>query len=312
MEAGTKQTKGRADVHPGVKRLILPGVFLLSLLTFLAVFGISARVGWQLTHPERKSVDQTPGEVGLAYEDVSFRSRDGLNLRGWLISAPENRKTIIFAHGYRKNRLQEDLPALPLARTLVAEGYNVLMFDFRNCGESEGNVTSVGQFEVLDLLGAVDLVKSRPELDQDIVLFGFSMGAATSILAGARESAVAAVIADAPFADLKSYLTKNLSVWTKLPAFPFNQAFLMVVPPITGLKAETVSPLREVSGLGGRPLLLIHGEADTDIPIENSELLKSSYPQAKLLRVPEARHVNSFAVAGELYLQEVTGFLESF
>jgi len=75
------------------------------------------------------------------------------------------------------------------------------------------------------LLGAVDYVKSKPELNQEIVLMGFSMGASTSILAAAREPAVSAVIADSPFADLKNYLNDKLSVWTELPSFPFNKAF---------------------------------------------------------------------------------------
>lgn len=237
--------------------------------------------------------------LGLSYEDVSFKSReDGLNIKGWLIKAPDNKKTVIFAHGYRKNRLQSDVPILSIAHALVNKGYNVLMFDFRNCGESEGNLTSVGQYEVRDLLGAVDFIKSRPELNQKIVLFGFSMGAATSILAGAQEPAVVAVIADSPFADLKNYLVENLSVWTNLPSIPFNQSFLIVVPHLTGLKAETVSPVKEVNDLNGRPLLLIHGEADTDIPIKNSELLQKAYPKARFLRVPGAKHVKAFATAG--------------
>lgn len=283
----------------------------LALLAVIAVFGIAAKVGWSLTHPERLAVEQTPAAVGLAYEEVSFKSReDGLNIKGWLVRAPGNRMTVVFAHGYRKNRLQSDVPLLPAARSLVDKGCNVLMFDFRNSGESEGSLTSVGQFEVRDLLGAVDFVKSRAELNQKVVLFGFSMGASTSILAGAREPAVAAVIADAPFADLQDYLMKNLSVWTDLPAFPFNRAFLIVAPPLTGLKAETVSPVNEVKNLNGRPLLLIHGEADRDIPVENSLLLKKEYPAASLWLVPGAGHVKSYAAAGDLYIQKVTEFLD--
>ncbi|MEN6461170.1 MAG: alpha/beta fold hydrolase [Syntrophomonas sp.] len=287
---------------------------ILALITFSisGVFGVSAYVGWNLTHPVRQQINNTPLSQGLPYKNVVFTSRgDNLKLKGWLIPANGSTKTVIFAHGYRKNRLQNDVPSLPIAKALVSKGYNVLMFDFRNSGQSEGKLTSVGQYEVQDLLGAVDFIKSRPEINKQIVLFGFSMGASTAILAGAREPAVSAVIADSPFADLKTYLSKNLSVWTELPSVPFNQTFFMIVPALTGLKPETVSPVKEIHNLNSRPILLIHGEADEDIPIENSELLQRNYPQAKLLRVPGAKHVKSFTTDQNRYLYTVSAFLET-
>jgi len=56
------------------------------------------------------------------------------------------------------------VPALSLAEELVNAGYHVLMFVFRNCGESDGNFTSIGQYEVRDLLGAIDFVSSYPDI----------------------------------------------------------------------------------------------------------------------------------------------------
>lgn len=300
------------EMKPQRKRLPIYLTVLLVLLavTITGVFGISANVGWQLTHPVRQPLDETPQSAGLPFEEVHFTSRgDDLNLKGWLIPAQGSTKTVIFAHGYRKNRLQNDVPGLAVAQALAADHYNVLMFDFRNSGESEGKLTSVGQYEVQDLLGAVDFIKSKPELSSQIVLMGFSMGAATAILAGAREPAVTAVIADSPFADLKTYLNQNLSDWTELPSFPFNQAFFMIVPVLTGLDMDAVSPVKEVKNLGGRPLLLIHGTGDQDIPIENSEELQQAYPQATLLRVPGATHVKNYETDPGLYLSTVTGFL---
>jgi dipeptidyl aminopeptidase/acylaminoacyl peptidase len=232
----------------------------------IGVFAISGYVGWNLTHPKREAINATPANEGLTYNDIRFKSReDNLTLSGWLLRSQENEKTVILAHGYRKNRLQNDVPALAIAKDLVSEGCNVIMFDFRNSGISDGNLTSVGQYEVQDLLGAVDYVKSQPELNQKIILMGFSMGASTAILAGAREPAVSAVIADSPFADLNTYLNENLSIWTELPSFPFNKAFFIVVPKLTGLRVDMVSPISEISNLSGRKLLLIHGECSVNI-----------------------------------------------
>jgi len=294
------------------KIYVIALILVLVVLPVSGVLGVSGYVGWNLTHPVRQLLDSNPGQMGLPYKDVVFSSRgDGVQLRGWLVTAPASPKTVIIAHGYRKNRLQDDVPVMPIVTSLQQQGWNVLLFDFRNSGESGGDMTSVGQYEVQDVLGAVDFVQSQPDLGQQIVLYGFSMGAATSLVAGAREPAVAAVIADSPFADLKTYLQKNLSVWTELPSVPFNQAFFLVVPSLTGLRAETVSPIAEIPNLAGRPVLLIHGQADADIPISNSEMLQAAYPQAQLLRIPGATHVKNYATDPELYGTIISAFLDS-
>lgn len=291
---------------------LLKTVVILLVVAIVAVYAISGYVGWSLTHPARQVTATSPAAVGLQYEDIEFCSRtDRLPLKGWLITAPENRLTLICAHGYRQNRAQEGVPLLPIVKTLAGHGINVLMFDFRNSGESGGELTSVGLYEVRDVLGAVDFVHTHPGLSQKIALLGFSMGAAVSIMAAEQEPAVAGVIADAPFADLSSYLQSNFSVWTDLPPKPFNQAILTVLPVLTGLNPEKVSPIKDVRRLDGRPLLLIHGEADADISIENSELLRQAYPSARLVRIPGAQHVKGFATDSKLYLTEVLTFLEN-
>ncbi|WP_018703672.1 alpha/beta hydrolase [Anaeromusa acidaminophila] len=274
------------------------------------IIGISGYVGWNLTHPPRKALQTTPAVVGLSYEPVSFVSRqDGLDLQGWLLRAPENRLTVICSHGYRQNREQADVPLLPLAKVLVEHGMNVLLFDYRNSGESAGQMTSVGQYEVRDLLGAVDYVHSRQDLNPKVALLGFSMGAATAILAGAAEPSIAAVVADAPFADLTRYLETNFSVWTGLPAVPFNRTILAVTPILTGLQPEKVSPVQVVGEFAGRPLLLIHGEADEDIAPENSWELQQAYPAAELMLVAGARHVKSYQQEPMHYEAALLNFL---
>ena len=297
----------RAD---SLRRRLAQSVLAVLLIASTAIYTVAAYVGWQLTHPQRRLPDSTPAAVGLSYESIEFSSRqDGILLKGWLIKGDGNKRTVIVAHGYGRNRLQDDVPLLPIVRSLADDGANVVMFDFRHSGESAGTITSVGLYETGDLLGAVDFAGSRPDISQHIVLYGFSMGASTAIIAAARELRVAAVIADAPFADLSGYLADNLSVWSGLPRIPFNHAILTVLPLLTGIEPAGVSPLREVSGLGGRPLLLIHGEADADIPPTDSMALQNSYSNSQLLLVANAVHVGSFRASPESYLQTVTDFL---
>ncbi|MGE5391023.1 MAG: alpha/beta hydrolase [Deltaproteobacteria bacterium] len=290
------------------KRMYVIVVLLIVLVPVTGVFGIAGYTGWNLTHPARAALTSTPEAVGLAYHNVEFTSRqDKLRLKGWLIPAENSDKTMIIAHGYRGNRT--DAPILSLTRDMHLRGYNVLLFDFRGSGESSGDLVTVGQLETRDLLGAIDYVLSQPKIANKIVLLGFSMGATTSLLAGARDPEVDAVIADAPFADMKSYLDDNLSVWTDLPSFPFNEAFFIIVPLLTGLEPDQVSPLKEMSSYNGRPVLLIHGTADSKIPISNSEQLKKVYPEARLLRVPGSDHCDSYQDHPALYLKTLDQFL---
>lgn len=294
------------------KKWLWKGLIAFVLCIIIAVSGISIYVGWSLTHPERLAISSTPGKYGLQYKEVSFDSRgDGVKLKGWLIPAKNSTHTVIFAHGYGKNRLQDSVPSLSLAKELAIKGYNVLLFDFRNSGISKGDITSLGQHEVKDLLGAVDFIKTQKQVGQHIALLGFSMGASTSIIATARDPRVEVMIADSPFADLTTYIEDNLPVWSHLPAVPFNQTIMTLTPIFTGLKPEEVSPIREISNIKG-DILLIHGDSDSKIPMINSEkLLQAAKSSNKeLVIIKGADHVRSYATDKKKYLDSVLAFLD--
>ncbi len=283
-------------------------VILATAIVLLFSLLISFIVCWSITHPRRQPLNETPAALGLDYRNVSFNSRnDHLQIKGWLLPAANSNRTVIIAHGYRNNRLQDDVPALSLAKELVNTGYNVLMFDFRNCGESGGNMTSIGQYEIRDLLGAIDYVRNNPNISQKIALLGFSMGAATAILAGNREPAVDTVIADSPFADLKQHLVSRF--------YPFQSLLLPELSLLTGINPEQVSPVKAVHNLSSRPLLLIHGDADRDISVNNSkEILNAAQTagsKVSLWIVPGAKHLKSYSTARNAYSSKVIDFLDN-
>ncbi len=144
--------------------------------------------------PCKRSSKRNACKYRLSYENVSFTSeRDGIPLIGWSIpAATSNGLTVIVAHGYKNNRLQDNVPVMSLIEKLSSKGYNFYMFDFRNSGESGGDQTTVGEYEQLDLLAAIRYVKEHRS--DKIVLLGYSMGAATSLLAATQSPDVAAVI----------------------------------------------------------------------------------------------------------------------
>lgn len=314
MDQGSPQIEPLLKQRPKKRfKILLYALIIVLILSIVVTAGISSYIGWQLTHPPTRPLETTPAKMQLAYEDIEFKSRgDELKMKGWYMPPKEqdNNMTVIIAHGYKQNRVQADVPALEIADKLVDSGYGVVMFDFRNSGESEGSVTSVGQFEKNDLLGAIDWVKAQS--NGQIALLGFSMGATTSILAAAEEPEVAGVLVDSPFSKLRTYLEDNLSVWSDLPKYPFTPFIMAIIPPLTGLSVDEVDALAAVDDVYPRPILFIHGEEDTKIPFSESEKMWKKHPDAfDFWKAPKGDHMEVYQYQKELYFDKMFTFLDN-
>lgn len=301
----------------GRRRTGLRLTLALVLLLVLACAGISGYVGWQLTHPNPKPLEDSPQRLGMKYEDVQFQSRqDKLTLKGWYMppaqtvaDATYGKAQIIIAHGYRGNREQKSAEALSLAKDLTDRGYGVLMFDFRNSGESEGTMTSIGYYEKNDLLGAIDWIKAQHP--GKIGLLGFSMGASTALAAAAEEPAVAGIVADSPFNKLDSYLNENLSVWSHLPNFPFTPLIMNMLPPMLGIQPDQVDGFKAVDAIYPRPILFIHSANDPSIPPGNSESLWEKHKDRFELWTTNAEgHARNYPPQKQEYADRVSAFFE--
>jgi fermentation-respiration switch protein FrsA (DUF1100 family) len=193
----------------------------------------------------------------------------------------------------------------------VRDGYNIFTFDFRDSGESDGTIDTVGYLEQRDLEGAFNYVKGLPQ-DQGrhIGFLGFSMGAAVSILVAANEPGVEAIVADSSFADLQQYLEANLSKYSHLPSFPFTPVMEWLSVPLTGFDPSKVQPIKSIARIAPRPLLLIHGEADMQISVDNSKQLFAAAhnPNVQLWIVSNADHVQSYKTEPVAYLERVLTF----
>lgn len=170
-----------------------------------------------IVRPGRQRIWSTPKELGLEYEDVTFPAQDGVKLVGWFIPAPAAVRRpaplIILVHGWpwcrmgtQAKSLFNDLPGskavnlLPFMKRLHDEGYHVLTADHRNFGDSEsrGVVTS-GWLEGRDVVGEVDYVRSRPDVDMERVgAIGFSQGGSTVMFASPVTDGIKAAIAIQP------------------------------------------------------------------------------------------------------------------
>lgn len=173
--------------------------------------------------PGKSPVFETPDKYGLKYEDVAFKTNDGVTLSGWLVG-DSTQKVIIQSHfgvqcsrcgytqdgkGLMKNALwTSDIHFLEQAKYLVNAGYSVLMYDLRNHGHSGVGSTpwvTWGQDERKDVLAAVEFISSQPRLaGASIGLLSICMGAASTTFAYGLEpdiqqnTAVKAMIAVQP------------------------------------------------------------------------------------------------------------------
>ena len=135
----------------------------------------------------------TPWELGISYEEVAFKTKDGLLLRGWWLPAPQPKWTVISLHGHRGARHH----CVGVGAALWRRGANVLLFDHRGRGSSEGDLMSLGYYEALDALAAIGYSFSRaPEVS--LGLIGYSMGAAVAVIAPAQEERGKAIAAVSP------------------------------------------------------------------------------------------------------------------
>lgn len=281
------------------------------LFILLVTVALTVYIGLAMTRTEPRELTLNPDMYMMDYEDVTFMSAhdDEVALKGWLMEPEENATaTVIMSHGYRGNRHESGAGFFALAQFLLNDGYRVLMYDFRNSGESDGTLTSIGVMERYDVLGAVSFIESR--FDEPIMLYGVSMGASASLSAAALTDDVTAVIADSPFSDLESYLEANLPVWTNLPSFPFTPLTMGLIPRLTGITPSELSPIKDLEAIYPRSVLFIHGDQDEYIPHSESIEMASTYEDAFELWIPEgADHVQGFYKHPEAYMSLVQQFL---
>lgn len=291
------------------ERILWISITAIIVIAFAVCVGISIHVGNSMTHPEKKPIDQFPSDYGMEFDDISFVSRDAeTNLSGWVLHPEGDAKmTVIFGHGYKGNRFEDHISFFDMAERLLNLNYRVVLFDFRYAGESEGAMSTVGAKEQLDMLGAVDWVKS--EYDEPIGLLGISMGGSTAILTAAQSDDVVGVVADSPFSDLEDYLKVNLPIWSDLPAFPFNPLILTIMPMITDLDPKEASPISVLDDIAPRPILFIHNRGDGSIPYSESEIMVEKYPEHFSLWLTDGEgHVKSFEQNKDEYIERVDTF----
>jgi len=246
-------------------------------------------------------------EAKYTTHEFQFRSSDDLLISAlYLKPFRPNGHAILICHGLAHDKLS----GIRYVQYLLKDGYDLILMDFRNHGESEGSITTYGHFEKHDLLGAIRYLRDQG-FQGKLGILGASMGASIALLTAAETKEISGMVLDSPFASLQELCnawarktTKFPELFIKLPVqLAYCWLFLMYrfwVPEVAPcMSAQSVRC----------PVFLIHGGADQRIPAFHSEQIYENLRGEKdLWIVPNADHLGVYLVHPEEYQQRVLGF----
>lgn len=253
--------------------------FKVALYGGVFVFAVSGYLFFSSVRPPRFVSPWTPADFGLAYQDLTLKTRDRVDLSAWFIPAAGSDKAIILCHGYPADKGN----ILGLAR-ILHPAYNLLFFDFRAMGKSAGRVTTIGFRETDDLSAAVDYLERRGI--KKIGVYGFSMGGAVALMT--EDPRVAAIVSESAFASL-GLIIGDMYKKFGFCKYPFILATKVYARVFLGVDVSKVSALTAISRRH-IPIFIIHSERDSQIPEAHARMLHQANPLTALWVIPGVDH----------------------
>ena len=238
-------------------------------------------------------------------EDYIVKGLNDYDLHVTLVKNPiPSDKYVIISHGFKSNRYG----AVKYVDSYIDLGFNCIIYDMRDHGENEKATVSLGQFESEDLYKLIEDTYNRYG-NIKLGLHGESMGAATSLMVLAKKPKVDFVVADCGFDNLYDLIYKAYD----LAKTPFVLPSVNAVMKLRyGYDMKKTSPKDALVG-NEVPICFIHGEADTFILPDNSQVNKAATAgYSELHLVPNAAHAQSREVLGEAeYRSIISDFLKN-
>ena len=250
----------------------------------------------------------SPANYGLTAEAVEFQTGDGVMLRGWYIPFENSARAIVICSG-ANGSLDADVHVAPW---LHEAGFNVLLFNWRAHGNSEGEVVTLGFDERYDLIAAVQFAKSKGA--ERVGVLGFSMGGTVAIATAAVVEDINAVVADSPFVFVLSAVAGGLIERGVPEGLSFLLARLFVITAClrTRLNLFDIDLVRWIHRVAPRPLLMIFGEQDVITPSSEVDMIFARAREPKeVWRVPEAAHRTVHLLQPEAYRQRILEFFST-
>ena len=293
--------------------ILIVFLFAVTYYFFNTVFN---RDKWQPLSPSKDSTYDDASEEGRLWllanrksEEVSITSFDGLKLKGLFISGSHTDRTIVCVHGYQMTGFSDFGMK---TRFLCSVGYNILLLDNRAHGMSEGRYTGFSILDSKDIVCWCRYLVSDLKQTQ-IVLYGISMGGAAVLNAAGNSDLpeeVKGIVSDCAFADAFREIAHQIKRAYRLPAFPVVYLYDFWLRVFAKYSLRDMRPRDSIRNYQGS-LLIIHGDKDRLVPVENAhEIYENASCSKDLLIVHEASHGRSYLVDKESYEERFKELLD--
>lgn len=256
-------------------------------------------------------------------ESCSFTARDGLLLKGTYLHTPAPLRlgVVAYCHELTGDRWL----AADYTEDLRQRGFDIFCFDFRNHGQSTQQpgyqpVPWLSEYDLADVQGALDYLCSRPDADpRGVGLIGVSKGAAAALYLAGHDRRIRAVVSDGAFST-DSLAVHYIRRWMQF--YTVNAWLYRFLPNcvlrhlarsgrwLAGRRlncrfVELEGALKRIE----QPVLLIHGEHDSYVPVTIAAKLRRYLPkQTRLWIAPGARHNGAIQIAPEEYQRRLARF----
>ena len=260
----------------GSMLILFAGVLLATYLVLAAVLYIMQPKF--LYSPERDVYD-TPDELGLDFEDVVFKSADGLDLSGWYIPADNPKFTVLFCHGNGGN-IAHRLDSINIFHNL---GLNCFIFDYRGYGDSRGKPSEEGTY--MDAMAAYKWLTEEKKMPaENIVIFGRSLGGSIAAQLASKVEARALIVESA----FTSYVDIGKEYYPYMPVRWFAR-----------FGYKTIDYIRNVRC----PVMLIYSRNDEIVPFKfGLELYEAANEPKEFIEI-FGGHNDCFLASGEIYTE---------
>ncbi len=229
----------------------------------------------------------TPESIGLAYEDLTFKTQDGRVISGWFVRAGKGQTVVLMCHGNAgniSNRLDE-------LRVFHELGLSSLVFDYGGYGKSEGSPSELSTY--LDAEAAWRfLVEDKKVLPNEIIICGRSLGAAIAARLAAHQTPKALI--------LESGFTSLADIAAQMyPRFPVRW--------LLKFRYDTLDQLQKVDC----PVLVVHSLEDQVVPFTHGRRLYEAAKSPKQFLQISGRHNEGYVASEDKYKKGLQDFLDS-
>ncbi len=292
-------------------------VLLLVIVTSIVMITIANSVVGSMANVRVVRNDATLEDYGLIGERISVRTRDRLTINAYMIPHEDSRGSVLILHGMHG---MDATSLFDYARFVYDLGFTPVVVDMRAHGKSEGNSLGFGYTEVWDVMAVIEYLKQDVQhKDLPIILYGLSMGGSTAINVAAQSEDVDGIVAISPYRSIQAqfydYMIRdgmpNLLAKVFEPFVSTVLWFRYRVNPV----AE--SPERTIQQLADIPILIAHGDKDTQTGVGHSRILYDLCSSSKKeLWIAERRdHLIVDRVLdeeSEFYRERITAFLNGY